>query len=556
MDVYYENEEFLIGNNKSKFILKNVDVVEFEKEANETFKYIDNILCNLYTYNGIDMYSFARGSVVEEFRKVLTKFFIIKSIRKNISNSIIIHTDDDVIYEICKILNLKVKYNKSICGSNRALKVNSLLRKTLSGFFKVFLYKINRGIPKEKILIVTNSVGDNSIVIAGKIVNYDSYYGKVYDDLINEYNVMEVNYDRNKKKKRNQCCSTCISYDYLAIVKKIKKHFIKINKNEIKNDLNMLIKNEFYFMGINITELFTKYIVSSLEDRYISYIYEILTLDSLMKKNKFKKVITIDEADRFRCFIVAANMNGIDSYAIQHGIIKNASYSYIIPGCNKELVPKKTFVWGQGFKDQLINNTKVYNDENLIVVGQPRTDILFDLVKEKSSSKEEKIKILYATQNDLKLTSQATEILCEALSKISNYEMIIKIHPLEDSEDYYKDFVKKYNLKNVIITRDKDIYECINWSNVIVSVHSTVILEGAIMNKPSICILLPDFYDLGDFVKEGLSFGVENSSQLAELLEGDIINSNFSSKYINKYLYKIDGLVHKRIRDEILEDII
>ena len=77
--------------------------------------------------------------------------------------------------------------------------------------------------------------------------------------------------------------------------------------------------------------------------------------------------------------------------------------------------------------------------------------------------------------------------------------------------------------------------------------HSTVVLEGAIFNKPSICIMLPKYNDEGNFVKEGLSLGVKNSNELRNIL----VNKEYLSecnykKFIEKSFYKVDGDVSQR----------
>ena len=92
-----------------------------------------------------------------------------------------------------------------------------------------------------------------------------------------------------------------------------------------------------------------------------------------------------------------------------------------------------------------------------------------------------------------------------------------------------------------------DIYEAIIWCDLIVSIHSTVVLEGAILNKPSICILLEKYYDQGNFVKEGLSKGATDAFELRELIATGKYENDHLQEYVEKSFYKIDGKVTERI---------
>ena len=81
--------------------------------------------------------------------------------------------------------------------------------------------------------------------------------------------------------------------------------------------------------------------------------------------------------------------------------------------------------------------------------------------------------------------------------------------------------------------------------------YITVVVEAALMNKPSICILLPKYNDNGGFVKDGLSFGVKDENELLEYMVKinleDITLNNNMQKYITENFYKLDGKVTERI---------
>lgn len=136
------------------------------------------------------------------------------------------------------------------------------------------------------------------------------------------------------------------------------------------------------------------------------------------------------------------------------------------------------------------------------------------------------------------------------------YELIIKLHPADKYYHIYESLIEQYNIKNVKILEDGDIYEIINWCDVVVSVHSTVVIEGALLDKPSICILLPKYNDAGGFVRDGVSLGAKDEYDLKNYLEG-IKNMSFEnrfSEYIKNNFYKVDGKVTDRIVSIILKN--
>ena len=209
-------------------------------------------------------------------------------------------------------------------------------------------------------------------------------------------------------------------------------------------------------------------------------------------------------------------------------------------------------MWGQNYKNLLIAHTNVYNKDNISVVGQVRTDTLVQKGYLKPSKRSGILKIVYATQYFRDLLEPATIMLFRALNLMKeDYELIIKLHPADLNFEFYESMVEKFHIKNCKIMKDGDLYELIKWSDLIISVHSTVVVEAALMNKPSICIILPKYNDAGNFVKDGVSFGVKDENKLLEYMVkinlNDITLNNNMKKYITENFYKLDGKVTERI---------
>lgn len=507
----------------------------------------------LYMYKEIEMYNFHRGTFVKKLSDIIYTILFIDSVVESFKEEeIIIETDDDIIeYIAIEMFNKRVEKKDKINNSNKKdsfVKVK-LITRNIIGICNIISNIINR---KSKVLAITQAVDISKINISNKEIYYDSQYGKLIDTLKKEIKVVKLQYLNNIDilNKSINLGRKFIPFELFIVIKKIvSKNFIE--KGKISNNLNSLKDIKIYIKGIDATKVISKYLFSELESSYISYIEEIVAAEYLLKLFKIEYVIATNEADRPRCFITAANYKGIKSFGIQHGIITNVSSSYLVPTTDKKLVPDTTFLWGDVSKDQLLDNTEVYCDDNLQVVGQLRTDYLIDKKKKyvDNNNDDKRLKIMFATQPIDDLIKESTKMLFEALKPLGGYQLLIKLHPNDNNESFYKKCADEYNIHNLEIGKDKDLYDCILESDCIITVHSTVVLEGAILKKPSICILLNNYYDQGNFVKDGLAVGAESSEKLKNILQNRLFKIN--DQYVENNISKVDGNVYKRIIDEM-----
>lgn len=543
----------------------------------EVFKYLqflekqeieDMQLEDLYLYDNASMYYFERHAIYERLKNIFFCFFTIKSLMNNFKESIIVKTDDNVMFDICKevfnvevikVNDVKEELNNEISDHRRIdiKKGIKLILRSLKGIKSYIKFKINCNKHKENILSISNAMNINKIKVNGKEGLIDTQLGIVTEELKKKYNMFNIQYllNFNIIHKSLNYKKDYIPFEFFILYKRLSKDK-NINKSLIKDELCKLEKFNYKYEKYDLKDIIMKYIFKNIKNRYEEDVRELVSARNLIKKHNIKACIAVDEGDRPREFIMAANMENINTYAVQHGIINSMSPAYIINSKYKEkIIPKCTFVWGEKYKDILINNTNIYDNNNIKVVGQSRTDLLKNYISTKKK-KDDKIKILYATQYYKDILEPATNILFKALNKMDNeYEIVIKLHPADNYYETYKSLIKKYNIKNVKIIKEGDLYELLNECDVVVSVHSTVVVEGALLNKPSICILLPKYNDAGGFVRDGISKGAKDEETLKESLD-NIMNYKFDNKfksYIEYNFYKIDGKVTKRIVSNIHE---
>jgi len=566
--------EVILQGNKLRILIDNTEKdvnyilkkINLENELSNVMNKVENEdidglnLKDIYLYDGIEVYNFCRGSICSWMRDILMKYLLIHEIFEEYREFETEIITDDIIYRdiAIELFKLKCTYkneeksNKKSTGKNKAKYYLMMLNRIIRGSF----YMINKLLcekKKQRILFVTQAADVNKIEINNNIVNYDAQFGYVIKDI--KKDVVRMQYLNNDSmiERANKLGNDFIPFELFVIIKRqyAKKFF---DESKVKDSLKILSEFDFMSKGRDLTKILEKYLFPKMEPTMKSYIMEIITAKLFLEKLKIDCVLATDEADRTRCIIWAANNLNLKTFAIQHGIIADTSDPYMIPSENTDYVPKKTFLWGKVYKDTLMRDTKVYNDNNLEVVGQPRTDLLINKLKFLNSPEgNNKLRILYATQYIWDLTEEATKLFFEAIKDLDNIEVLIKLHPADTYISFYQETVKIYGLTNVIITKDMDVYDAIIWSDLIVSVHSTVVIEAAIINKPSICILLSNYNDQGNFVKNGLSIGASNKEELKNIISNRLYENPNLKDYIEDSFYEVDGEVSKRILKVIEE---
>ena len=234
-----------------------------------------------------------------------------------------------------------------------------------------------------------------------------------------------------------------------------------------------------------------------------------------------------------------------------------------------KLIADFFLVSGTKFKDM---KKDVKDSEGIIVTGQPRYDVLYHADKIYSKEKFlEKYKInpnhkivLWATAchsiSDEENTKNFKAVF-ETMQNLKNVTLIIKQHPREGKRytKMIEKYLNNYKINAVITPKNSDTHEQLFVCGVVLIKTSTVALEAVAFNKPVITMNLSRDTDSVEFVKEGIALGVYEEKDLkpaiAKLLKDDSELVKNRVKYIEKYLYKIDGKATERVVNLIKEMI-
>ncbi|ERI90760.1 CDP-glycerol:poly(glycerophosphate) glycerophosphotransferase [Clostridiales bacterium oral taxon 876 str. F0540] len=559
--IYTSIDKKIIIDDDSYDLFEYIGTMTVEEKS---FNYMRNLemqtvkgksIENLYTYDGIPLYFFVRPTFYEKIKNIIFYVELIEKIISDQKYKCIVNTDDVEMYIIAKNIfeldsQLLDKTNKS--GKKGVKYTLKLYKRYIKGIYSYFRFCGQRR--NNDILAITHTAHLNKLNNESYKGYFDTLYGTIINDISKRYKLCEVqmltnssHLDKSLKYKKDY-----IPFELFVIYRKIFGNRL-IDKEKITNNLELIDKFDFQYSKYDLKDIIIKAVMVNYESECLHYLSEILTAEKVINKYEFKKCLVSGEGDRGRCFVVACHRLGIPCYAIQHGIINETSPNYIISTSSEcKLVPSITFLWGEKYQKMLVNNSNVYTNSNTRVVGQVRTDLLMKY-KNSISNSHNSIRILYATQYLKDLLEPATEMLFKSLNMLkTEYELVIKLHPADNYKDFYDEMIKKFNIKNVKIVKDYDLYSLIAWSDKIVSVHSTVVLEGALMQVPSICILLPKYSDEGGFVRDGISTGAKDETELAYYLSDKNTDYIENSKlYLKNNFYKIDGNVTYRIVQEI-----
>jgi hypothetical protein len=313
-----------------------------------------------------------------------------------------------------------------------------------------------------------------------------------------------------------------------------------------------------------------KFILSHLADQIkTSYflISEILSMKNALKFLQPKAMLTSCEYCKMgRAATIAANQATIPTVALQHGIITPVHWGYIFSSSdevsfhdavNCRPIPLYTLIYGPGYQDLLLNKS-TYPPESLVVTGQPRYDHLYHIAMD--SSKEDFMKkhnissplIVWTSQGDLPEQETMENINCflGLIKSIPEITLFIKPHPNEEDFSIYEPLTR---CKNVVLSRDVDLYKLLNACDIMITKNSTTAMEAAALDKPVIVLNLSRIPDVVDYVKEGIAVGVYKSEDLPPrvkaLLKDESELESSRKGYIKKYLYKVDGRSSDRVAE-------
>ena len=231
------------------------------------------------------------------------------------------------------------------------------------------------------------------------------------------------------------------------------------------------------------------------------------------------------------------------------------------------MLPDITCVYGEYHFD-LLTNHSIYEPDTVVVTGQPRYDILYyadTLYSKKAFLNKYDINpqhaiVLWVTQCHALSTKENVEnfkAVFGALQSMEDVTLIIKQHPGESAAhtEMIRSWLTKYDIKAVITPKTSDTFEQLYICDVMITKNSTTAMEAVALSKPVVVLNLGGEPDVVNYVAERVAIGVYKKEDLLSVLENVLKNkgtlTQYGKKYIEKYLYKIDGKASERVVNHI-----
>lgn len=273
-----------------------------------------------------------------------------------------------------------------------------------------------------------------------------------------------------------------------------------------------------------------------------------------------------------RSIIVSAKLKNVPTVAIQHGVIGPSCYYYFFKTKKAQIVlPDLLCLYGRYYYNLLIQKGN-YNKNQLVITGSPKSDILFNIAK--IYSRKETI-LKYSINESNKILLWPTQ--CHGLSdeeNIKNFEsvfgsvhgmtnitLIIKQHPGEGQKHFrlIEKYLRRYNINSIILPGNSDIYELLYVCDFMITKNSTTADEAIALGKPVIILNLSGIPDIVSYVNHGVALGVYTKTDLRPAIEKLVNGAKdleiYRERYIDEYMYKIDGKANDRICELILRTI-
>ena len=380
---------------------------------------------------------------------------------------------------------IKLKFIQKVRLENRMNKFSTdkknLILKLLGFFISFYKYTRNR-ISKEKIdiLYLTRS-SDYTKKPNNEVFNQyvDPMLNFVGEEL--KIKILEIN-NINKQASKN-LKNDNINLDFVAkysILKAKIKRLLRINK--ILTDIDFLKKN----LDLNNIENELS-IISGYSKEF----------EKILKKLKPKAVYII-------CFYdlpsfamsLACHRLKIKVIEYQHGFLNDYNNMYTnwknLPNHGFELLPDIFWVWAEDNAKKINKWSSKTTKHKAIVGGNIYLSYRSKLAKfEKKENISKKKNILVVLQ-----FTELPEFFINYLKKNKdNFNWYFRYHPLYPIPDNTKFFLNSFAIEDIQKTSARDLHDTFSFTNLIVTLYSTVAFEAQIHKIPTIF--------MGDYAKKG-----------------------------------------------------
>ena len=269
-----------------------------------------------------------------------------------------------------------------------------------------------------------------------------------------------------------------------------------------------------------------------------------------------------------RALVLEARRRGLPSIGLQHGFIYRHWLNYrhepdemaprATPACP---IPTRTLVFDEYARSHLID-TGHFPDSAVSVTGNPRLDDLAARVSGAFAQREAVRAPLMSTGDRLcVLAAKYSEVasvlpdLVRAMREFDTMRLLIKPHPAETPDVYRPVCAGAPNVS--IAPADADLATLLAAADAIVTMNSTVAIDGLVLGIPALVIGLPN--NLSPFVDAGVMLGASAAGEIASGLRTLLYDAGVRRALVDRgrlfadrFGMRADGRAAERTAAEIL----
>jgi hypothetical protein len=305
------------------------------------------------------------------------------------------------------------------------------------------------------------------------------------------------------------------------------------------------IINKLTFEEIPLVSAFREEFYQVFENEMTNALKDFINYKHLMKKRSIQLLlVTSDLPARERTAVIAANLMGIPSLNLQHGI---EGQTQSTPSGFPRKASHKA-AWSFKRKDWLVRNGE--NPDSIDVVGCT----LYDEVQ-KDISKildfNSHSYLVYFThpgqqflpdrQIHVLQNERIMRVLLDTMKQLPQKTLVIKTRPMDEQGFLYKKWIEEAQCQNIVVT-DSDLLYWIQASDMFFAIYSTAGVESMFFDKPGITFGFAEkekvalYNNTGQFDIPFAEYGatldldIEDSSKLIQLIKSIYESSKTNDK--------------------------
>lgn len=556
---------------KDLFLYKNISLGEL---CHWDFKYyFSRIVRNLITIENIikiekptEIISFKDKDInIQEFNNILVYICALNNIILKFFSIEKPYSDEKFYVSLKKLI---IRYIKAI-QSLKPLKLGLKYLTILMDFFRI-LKSFRRNKKAKKILMI----GANAY---GSLINEMSKRNKVIL-LFNRQSLPKIKANIINTLSRKNFGFYKFFEDFKA--KKIEKQ-TKLFMIHAQYEWKRIFNNSnfrliFNYNGISLWPVIKKKMYKTIFYDFKRLIENIQTIFVFLKERKFDLITLSADVKEFSMTIaIVASKLKIHTLVIQHGITGHPIG--FIPSHSEKIA-----VWGKISKEWL--NYYEISMDKMVITGSPRFDtyvstnrnkrykeiIKKDVYKQFGIENNKKLIVLATSNQNFQNRFTSVHLnpwevekiffcVLDVLSKLPNSYLIIKLHPNDPNEHIPKELIRSLGIKNASVVRKYRLENLLISSVCLITSWSTTGIEVMFFNKPLICIKFRKKKYPVPYIDYKAVLEVSNCNNLLETLQLIFENPNIlkknQKKFLEDYVYKVDGLSTKRISNLIYDMI-